>query len=255
MSTSRSEPTVDLNQPASSVLRAGTVKIHDEINKSKAATYLTNGELDREDYVRYLMMLWRTYKYSFPRRCSGVWLIRVSFRVLEDGLTAHANDRVLSPTYNPALLARVSALSSDISYFLEVRDDDDSWKTHERYKSLISSPPPAFQAYISRLNQIIEEDPRRLLAHSYIRYMGDLSGGQIIKSNIRKAYSLIDDRGTKFYDFAVLGSEGQTNPAPASKGQVKNIKEWFKNGIDAGVGNDVEMKGLWAFYIQFVITR
>ena len=63
MSTTRSEPKViDMTQPASSILRAGTINIHDEISKSETAEYLTKGQLDREDYVRYLMMLWHIYK-------------------------------------------------------------------------------------------------------------------------------------------------------------------------------------------------
>ena len=63
MSTSHTESKVDMTQPASLLLRAGTIKIHDEISKSKTATYLTKGELDREEYIRYLMMLWHIYKY------------------------------------------------------------------------------------------------------------------------------------------------------------------------------------------------
>ena len=164
-------------------------------------------------------------------------------RVLEEGLAANSSDRTLSPTYNPALLARGSSLSSDISFLSGVPDDNVSWKTHQTHQSILSSPPPAYKAYITRLTQIIQEDPRRLLAHSYIRYMGDLSGGQIMKWNIRKAYGLTSDQGTKFYDFGILGSEGQTNPTLANIGEVKRIKEWFKNGIDAGVGNDVKLKG------------
>ena len=64
MSTSRSELKVDMTQPASSILRAGTLKIHNEISKSKTAIHLTKGELSREEYVRYLMILWHIYKYA-----------------------------------------------------------------------------------------------------------------------------------------------------------------------------------------------
>lgn len=161
-------------------------------------------------------------------------------------MAANTNNNVLSPTYNPALLARCSALSSDISFLLGIPDDNTSWKTHRFHQTLISSPSPAFQAYILRLTHLIEKDPRKLLAHSYIRYMGDLNGGQIMKWNIRKAYGLgANDRGTTFYDFGVLGSEGQSDlVTPVAKmGDVKRIKEWFKNGIDVGVGNDVKLKG------------
>jgi heme oxygenase len=66
--------------------------------------------------------------------------------------------------------------------------------------------------------------------------MGDLSGGQMIKRKIRKAYGLVDERGTTFYEFGVMGSEDK-------RGEIKRIKEWFRSGIDAGVGNDAKMKG------------
>jgi hypothetical protein len=66
MSTNHTEAEVDMTQPASSMLKAGTVKIHEEIRTSKGASYLTQGELDREEYTRYLMMLWHIYKYVVP---------------------------------------------------------------------------------------------------------------------------------------------------------------------------------------------
>ena len=40
-----------------------------------------------------------------------------------------------------------------------------------------------------------------------------------------------------------MGSEGESNPPMANLGEIKRIKEWFRSGIDAGVGNDLEMKG------------
>lgn len=162
--------------------------------------------------------------------------------MLEEGLAANANDSVLSPTYNPDLLARAPSLSSDISALLGTSDDDISWKTHPIHQTLISSPPPPFHAYISRLTHLVEEEPRRLLAHSYIRYMGDLSGGQIMKRNVRKAYDLTDERGTTFYQFGVMGSEVKRDQT-ADMNEARRIKEWFRNGIDVGVGNDLKMKG------------
>ena len=154
-------------------------------------------------------------------------------------MAANADDSVLSPVYNPTLLARASALSSDISFLLGVPDDDSSWKSHTTHQALISSSPPAFHAYVSRLTHLMEEEPRRLLAHSYVRYMGDLSGGQVTKGNIRKAYGLVDKQGTAFYEFG----EGKSDLPTANIGEIKGIKRWFKNGIDAGVGNDVKVKG------------
>ena len=65
----------------------------------------------------------------------------------------------------------------------------------------------------------------------------------MMKKNIRKAYGLVDEQGTGFYEFCVMGSEGRSDPSTANMGEIKRIKEWFRSGIDAGVGNDVKMKG------------
>ena len=62
MSIHHIEAKIDMTQPASSILKTGTVKIHEEIRMSKGASYLTDGELEREEYVRYLMMIWHIYK-------------------------------------------------------------------------------------------------------------------------------------------------------------------------------------------------
>lgn len=73
--------------------------------------------------------------------------------------------------------------------------------------------------------------------------MGDLSGGQMMKGNIRKAYGLTDKQGTTFYEFGVMGSEGTSIQSTPNMGEIKRIKKWFRSGINAGVGNDVKMKG------------
>ena len=65
MSTHHIEAEVDMTQPAGSILKTGTAKLHDEIGKSEGARHLTKGELDREEYVRYLMMFWHVYTYVF----------------------------------------------------------------------------------------------------------------------------------------------------------------------------------------------
>jgi len=65
-----------------------------------------------------------------------------------------------------------------------------------------------------------------------------------MKRSIRKAYDLAGVQGTTFFEFCVMGSEGRSNPPMANMDEVKRIKEWFRKGVDAGVGNDVKMKGL-----------
>lgn len=54
---------VDFNLPISEILHKGTVKSHDEVAKSPGAAALVNAALPREEYVRFLMMLWHIYGY------------------------------------------------------------------------------------------------------------------------------------------------------------------------------------------------
>ena len=71
-----------------------------------------------------------------------------------------------------------------------------------------------------------------------MRYLGDLSGGQFIRRRIAKAYALEDGAGVSFYEFKQLGGSGSS-----SMGDMKKIKEWYREGMNNGVGNDVELKG------------
>ena len=82
-------------------------------------------------------------------------------------------------------------------------------------------------------------EPAPLLAHAYVRYLGDLSGGQVIRRRVARAYGLEEDNGAgvAFYEFK-LGGGGS-----ASIGDMKKIKEWYREGMNAGVGDDRDLKG------------
>lgn len=41
------------------------------------------------------------------------------------------------------------------------------------------------------------------MAHHYVRYLGDLSGGQVVATHVRRHYGLTD--GLTFYDFTEVG--------------------------------------------------
>ena len=56
--------------------------------------------------------------------------------------------------------------------------------------------------YLQRLGSEISD--ARLLAHHYIRYLGDLSGGQAISKLVSRHYSISDDALT-FYNFTNIG--------------------------------------------------
>jgi heme oxygenase len=70
----------------------------------------------------------------------------------------------------------------------------------------------ATAAYVVRLAAVGRECPHRLAAHAYVRYLGDLSGGQAISGVIRRAYALGEGPGTAFYRFEA-GGTGSLKPA------------------------------------------
>lgn len=93
---------------------------------------------------------------------------------------------------------------------------------------------------MNRINSISDSpDPSALLAHSYVRYLGDLSGGQSIRRVIAKAYKLdeMSGIGLEFYEFKELGGSRR-----ASQGDMKTIKEWFREGMNVGA-HDKAIKG------------
>ncbi|KAF7299699.1 hypothetical protein HMN09_00975500 [Mycena chlorophos] len=212
---------VDLSQPLSDVLREGTKKAHEEVEVSPAATAMLKGELDKEEYVRFLMMLWHIYD------------------TFERGLERHQTHPVLEPTYNPTLLARAPHLSADIAHLLGIPES--KWKSHRIHIQLTANNtlPPALAAYTGRIQEIADsEDPSALLAHAYVRYLGDLSGGQTIQRALAKAYGLtMGGAGLSFYGFKELRSS-----KPASIGEMKKIKEWFRAGMNKGAGDNMDVK-------------
>lgn len=61
--------------------------------------------------------------------------------------------------------------------------------------------------YVNRIHEVGEADPVLLVAHSYTRYMGDLSGGQILKKVAQRALKLpASGEGLNFYQFEGITS-------------------------------------------------
>ncbi|KAJ7726560.1 hypothetical protein DFH07DRAFT_1000752 [Mycena maculata] len=210
---------IDLSLPLSDLVREGIKKAHEEVGVSPAAAAMLHGELPKEEYIRFLMMLWHIYD------------------TFERGLERHQTNPVLQPTYNPTLLARAPSLSTDIAYLLGVPESE--WKVHRIHVQLMAAQPPALETYVARIQAIADSpEPSPLLAHAYVRYLGDLSGGQTIHRALAKAYGLtMGGAGLSFYAFKALHSN-----KPATQGDMKRIKEWFRAGMNKGAGDDMVVK-------------
>jgi heme oxygenase len=142
-------------------------------------------------------------------------------------LDKHATDPALAPTYNPHLLGRKAPLSADISTLLGVSEVE--WPAHPTHAALLAAPPPPLSAYTAHLHALSATQPALLLAHAYVRYLGDLSGGQVLRRRVAKAYALdADGAGVEFYAFGSLAGARVGNA-----GDLLKLKVWFREGIDA----------------------
>jgi len=68
------------------------------------------------------------------------------------------------------------------------------------WRSLIK-PSEACERYVNRIREVAKNEPELLVGHHYTRYLGDLSGGQILKGIAEKSLELKNGEGLKFYDF------------------------------------------------------
>lgn len=161
----------NLSRPAlSDMLREGTRDAHRAAERGPAVRAFLRGDLERPGYVRLLGGLWRVYV------------------ALEAGLVRHR----AHPCIGPLVLAelfRSQALAADLWHFL-----GPGW--------LAALPPsPAGERYARHIGELSERDPVLLVAHAYTRYLGDLSGGQVLRARAAAALGLSDRAGLSFYDF------------------------------------------------------
>ncbi|MFZ4757946.1 MAG: heme oxygenase (biliverdin-producing), partial [Burkholderiaceae bacterium] len=156
-------------------LRAATGALHVEAERSVVMATLLRGELDRGRYVRLLHALHALYAR------------------LETALHRHATHPLIAPL-ELAPLARTAALAADLDAFEAGRRADGT-------SSAEPGVPPSLHAYVARLAELDTGWPAGLVAHAYVRYLGDLSGGQRLAPIIARSYGLAPGAGTRFYAF------------------------------------------------------
>ncbi len=103
-------------------------------------------------------------------------------------------------------LLRVPALEADLAHLL-----GPGWRAQ-------AGPLPATVAYADRIRSG-GTDVGRYVAHAYTRYLGDLSGGQVIGRTVQRHYD-VEDAGVGFYAFPAV-------PRP------KPFKDLYRARIDA----------------------
>ena len=159
--------------PLSQRLRAETRSAHRRVEKLGFIRAFLRGTVERPVYCRLLADLHHVYCH------------------LEAALVTRGATAVLRPLCLPELF-REGALGRDLQ-FLAGSD----WQRTLR-------PSAAAQRYAARLRALGGGQSALLAAHAYTRYLGDLSGGQILRRVTARALGLRGPDGLSFYDFPQL---------------------------------------------------
>lgn len=109
------------------------------------------------------------------------------YRALEDGLRRHADAPALAPVARPELF-RATALAQDRAVLAE------------RLGVGEGRPLAEGARYAARIEELADRYPECLLAHAYVRHLGDLSGGQILRRRLARSPS-IGPAAVRFYEF------------------------------------------------------
>lgn len=159
-----------MSVPLAARLRAATKPLHQAVERAGVMRSLLRGQLPRSGYLALLRNLHALYQ------------------ALEPALARHAGHPTLQPLHQP-LLARSAALAQDLLVL-----HGPGW-AHELPLQ------PAAQDYAAHLQQLAASRPGLLGAHAYVRYLGDLSGGQMLAGIVARSLQLPPGEGVSFYDF------------------------------------------------------
>ncbi|HWU07277.1 MAG TPA: biliverdin-producing heme oxygenase [Streptomyces sp.] len=183
--------------PFSTLIRTASHEQHTEAESSTFMSDMLGGRLGVDAYTRYTEQLWFVY------------------RALEDGAQALREDPLAGPFVQPELM-RTAELERDLTHLR-----GEGWREG-------LEPLPATAAYAARVARCAREWPAGYIAHHYTRYLGDLSGGQIIRGTAEKTWGFErKGDGVRFYVFEQI-------PNPAA------FKREYRELLDAVDADDLE---------------
>jgi heme oxygenase (biliverdin-producing, ferredoxin) len=130
-------------------------------------------------------------KTSYRKLVSNLYFV---YSAMEEEMERQQNHPLVSKIHF-AELNRKASLEQDLYYYYGA-----NWREQV-------APSAAAEAYIARIREVSANSPELLIAHSYTRYLGDLSGGQILKGIAQRAMNLAEGEGTAFYEFKDISDE------------------------------------------------
>lgn len=159
----------------SSKLRVGTKKAHTMAENVGFVKCFLRGAVEKTSYRKLVGNFYFVYS------------------AMEEEIEKHKNHPIVSKINFPQLY-RKQTLEQDLAYYYGA-----DWREQVKLS-------PAGEAYVKRIRELSEQEPELLISHSYTRYIGDLSGGQILKGIAQTAMNLTDG-GTAFYEFPEIPDE------------------------------------------------
>ncbi len=157
-------------------LKEGTKKSHTMAENVGFVRCFLKGVVEKESYRKLVANFYFVY-------CA-----------MEEEMRKHLDNPVISKIYYTEL-NRQESLEQDLQYYF-----GNNWRE-------TIAPSSATQQYVARIREVSAKEPELLVGHAYTRYLGDLSGGQILKNIAQRGMNLSNGEGTAFYEFEAIPDE------------------------------------------------
>ncbi len=175
--------------PFSQALRERTWSDHGDSEGAEFMNDLMTGKGTREDYIALVAQHYFIYE------------------ALECAAAAFESDATATPFLAPQL-TRLPALRADLEFLLGTH-----W--HDQIVPLATTA-----RYVARILEVADQGwVGGFIAHHYTRYLGDLSGGQVIRRLMQRQFGF-ETNGVGFYLFDQIA-----NP--------REFKETYRDQLDA----------------------
>ena len=159
-------------------LREGTKKSHTMAENTGFVACFLKGVVEKESYRKLISDLYFVYQ------------------AMEEEIErlVHEEHPVIKPIGFKSLF-RKETLENDLRFYF-----GDNWQNEINISK-------SAKEYVNRIRLVAKNSPELLVGHHYTRYIGDLSGGQILKKIAKKALNLEGNNGLHFYEFDHIDDE------------------------------------------------
>ena len=203
-------------------IKEGTKKSHSAAENTSFVASFLRGVVSKESYKKLI---------------SDLYFVYSAMEEEVDNLKDHS---IIGQIQLPDL-NRVNALEKDVRFYYG-----------PIWRSLIT-PSEACNQYVNRIREVAKNEPELLVSHHYTRYLGDLSGGQILKGIAQKAMELGDGQGLSFYEFENIpdakaykaGYKGILNNLDLDQKQVDAIIEEANYAFKLNMDMFNSLEGNW----------